>query len=52
MQAPVCYKTCIKKKFLSKKCKTWAYDVQDLAKPEVYNNFRAGNFVFINEGKL
>jgi hypothetical protein len=39
-----CYRYCKQYKFLSKKCKEWDQDVQDLTDPETFKKFRAANF--------
>jgi len=39
-----CAVTCKKRKFLSKRCKVWDYDVVDMKSPKDFRKFRAANF--------
>ena len=46
-EGKVCFKRCKKYKFLSKKCKVWEIDHQDLADKEVFEKFRTTGFKLI-----
>lgn len=48
----VCYRTCVKYKMLSSKCKEWETTKYDLTKRDDFLKFRSANFVLISEEKI
>ena len=48
----LCFRYCVKYKFLSKECKTWKVDVRNFSDEKDFNSFKDAGFIMVNGKKL